>query len=178
MITALLIIDVQELITTPALYEFEAFKRNLKKLLEAARESGTEVIYVRHDDGVGKALTRHKPGYEIYSEIAPTLGELIFDKTVNSPFKESGLLKHLKKNGIERLIVAGLQTDYCIDATVKCGFEHGFDIVVPEYANTTVDNEYMTAEQTYRYYNRFIWKKRYATCVDVDEAIYMMKRGE
>ncbi|MGO0807248.1 cysteine hydrolase, partial [Clostridioides difficile] len=22
--------------------------------------------------------------------------------------------------------MAGLQTDYCIDATIKCGFEHGF----------------------------------------------------
>ena len=33
--------------------------------------------------------------------------------------------------GETELIVAGLQTDYCMDATVKCGFEHGFKVYVP-----------------------------------------------
>ena len=34
-----------------ALYCFEKFRANLIKLIDAARDSGTEVIYVRHDDG-------------------------------------------------------------------------------------------------------------------------------
>lgn len=175
--TALLIIDVQELITTPALYRFETFIGNLKRLIEAARESGTEVIYVRHDDGELKPLSKGKHGYNIYHEITPALGEIIFDKTVNSPFKESGLLKYLTNNKTERIIVAGLQTDYCIDATVKCGFEHGFEVIVPEFANSTVGNDFMSAEQSYNYYNRFIWKNRYAKCVTVEEAVIMMNRG-
>ncbi len=172
--TVLLVIDVQELITKSALYQFGTFRANLKKLINAARENGAEVIYVRHDDGADKPLSKGKHGFNIYHEIAPALGELIFDKTVNSPFKESGLLKYLNKNGVERLIVAGLQTEYCIDATVKCGFEHGFEIIVPGYANSTFDNDYLSAEKTYEYYNNFIWKNRYARCVSVDEAIELM----
>ena len=46
------------------------------------------------------------------------------------------------------MIVVGLQTEYCIDAAVKCGFEHGFEIIVPKESNSTFDNAYMSAEET------------------------------
>jgi nicotinamidase-related amidase len=71
-------------------------------------------------------------------------------------------------------MVVGLQTDYCIDATIKCGFEHGFHMIVPEYTNSTVDNDFMNAEQTYKYYNDFMWNSRYAECVSMEEAMKMM----
>ena len=47
-------------------------------------------------------------------------------------------------------------------------------MIIPEYTNSTVDNDYMTAEQTYKYYNEFMWNRRYAQCVSVDEALEMM----
>ena len=72
--------------------------------------------------------------------------------------------------------IAGLMTDYSFDATVKCGFEHGFSIIVPKHANTTTDNEYMTGKQTYEYYNGFIWQGRYAHCISPEETIERMKR--
>ena len=72
-------------------------------------------------------------------------------------------------------VVVGLQTDYCIEATIKCGFEHGFKMIVPENANSTFDNAFMTGEQSYKYYNEFMWKSRYAECISVDETIERMK---
>ena len=68
-------------------------------------------------------------------------------------------------------MIVGLQTDYCIDATVKCGFEHGFKMIVPAYCNSTFDNKFMSAENSYKYYNEFIWKDRYADCVSVETAL-------
>ena len=65
--------------------------------------------------------------------------------------------------------------DYCIDATIKCGFEHGFKMIVPENANSTFDNAFMTGEQSYKYYNEFMWKGRYAECISVEETIEGMK---
>ncbi len=73
--------------------------------------------------------------------------EKIYDKTVNSPFRDTGLLEYLTGKQIKQIIVAGLQTDYCIDATVKCGFEHGFRMVVPEETNSTFDNQSMSAKK-------------------------------
>ena len=87
--------------------------------------------------------------YAFNVSVPPTTneeGEMIFDKTVNSPFRDTGLLEYLQSKGETELIATGLQTDYCMDATVKCGFEHGFKVYVPACTNSTFDNAFMTAE--------------------------------
>ncbi|MBO7473046.1 MAG: cysteine hydrolase [Ruminococcus sp.] len=172
--TALLVIDAQQLITNEKLYAFDRFRSNVCTLIDEARKQCTEVIYVRHNDGEGKPLSKGKEGFEIYSGFIPQFGEKVFDKNVNSPFLKSGLLEYLRSKAVKRLIITGLQTDYCIDAAVKCGFEHGFEIIIPEYCNSTFDNKYMTAEQTYHYYNDFIWKNRYGRCVDIRTAVELI----
>lgn len=169
----LLIIDVQEMIISEELYEYKRFEENLKTLIEEGRNSKSEVIYVRHDNR--NDLTKGKEGFEIPEEFAPETGEKIFDKHVNSPFKDSGLLEYLKDKNERQIMVTGLQTDYCFDVAVKCGFEHGFEVFVPEYCNTTVDNEFLTGKQTYEYYNTKIWNNRYASCISMDEALKLLR---
>ena len=176
--TVLLVVDVQKLITNEKLYAYDRFIGNVRKLIEVSRKNGVEVIYVRHDDGEGQPLSKGNDGYGIHEDFAPEAGEKVFDKSVNSPFRDTGLTEYLCSKGVRRLIVTGLQTEYCIDATVKCGFEHGFEMIVPEYCNTTTDNEYMTAEQTCRYYNEFIWKNRYAHCIGIEEAIDIIQNNK
>lgn len=173
----LLVIDVQNAVYTPALYAFPQFTDNLKMLIAAARASGTEVIFVRHDDGADSALTPGQPGFEIASAFAPLEQERIFDKTVNSPFRDSGLTEYLHRSGEDTLILTGLQTEYCIDAAVKCGFEHGFRLLVPAYANTTADNQYLTGAQTYHYFNDFIWNGRYAECLSAAETAARIRKA-
>lgn len=172
----LLIIDAQKGIVNNKLYSYDKFIENVKLLIKTARENHIEVIYIRHDDGEGEPLSYGNRGFEIYEGFRPMENERIYDKTVNSCFKETGLLEYLESKSIKSVIVAGLQTDYCIDAAVKCGFEHGFKVIVPEYANSTFDNQYMTGEESYRYYNEFMWKGRYAECVSVSQAVEMMRR--
>lgn len=171
----LLVVDTQRLITNEKLYNFELFVSRVRGLIDQARINGIEVIYVRHDDGEGNSLTKGADGFDIYDPFRPADDELIFDKNVNSPFFETGLLEYLKEKQESTIIVAGLQTDYCIDATIKCGFEHGFRMIVPAYANSTVDNDFMSAETTYKYYNEFIWNGRYAECISFEKALEMMK---
>lgn len=171
----LLVVDTQKLITNEKLYKFDIFVANVKELIQEARTNNIEVIYVRHDDGAGNELTKGNDGFEIYEEFKPMEQEKIFDKTVNSAFKESGLLEYLIDKGEKDIIIIGLQADYCIDATIKCGFEHGFNIIVPAYANTTVDNKFMSSEESYKYHNEFMWNGRYAECISLDETIKRMK---
>lgn len=171
----LLIIDAQKEITNHRLYKFNEFVSTVKMLIKAARENNIEVIFVRHDDGAGTPMTKGLDGFEIYGEFAPNGDEKIFDKQANSPFRDTGLAEYLSEKGEAELIVTGLQTDYCIDAAVKCGFEHGYKIIVPQLANTTFDNNYMTAEKSYEYYNNFIWNGRYAECLSAEDTILKMK---
>lgn len=171
----LLVVDVQKLITNDQLYNFSSFINNVKKLIQVARENNIEVIYVRHDDGIGTALTKGEEGFEIYDQIKPQSDEKVFDKTVNSPFKDTGLLEYLNNRLVKEIIITGLQTEYCIDASVKCAIEHGFNVIVPANGNTTIDNDYMSGETSYKYYNQFIWKKRYARCLSMDKTLEIMK---
>lgn len=174
----LLVVDTQKLITNSELYQFALFERNVKDLIGQARDSGVEVIYVRHDDGKETELTEGEPGFEIYDGFKPMDGERIFDKNVNSSFKGTGLLEYLKKKSENTIMVVGLQTDYCMDATIKCGFEHGFEMIVPANTNSTFDNQYMSADETYHYYNDFMWKNRYAKCIPFEDALELIKCGE
>ena len=170
----LLVVDTQKLITNEKLYNFNAFVSNVEKIISEARKNDIEVIYIRHDDGPGSELTKGTDGFEVYEKFQPINDEKIFDKKVNSAFKGTGLLEYLMDKDEKDIIIVGIQTDLCVDATIKCGFEHGFNMIVPAYANTTVDNKFMSAEQTYKYYNEFIWNGRYAEYITMDETIRRM----
>lgn len=171
----LVIIDVQKLITNDKLYNFEEFLINLECLIKVARENNVEIIYIRHDDGKASKLTRGNLAFEIYDKFQPKAKEKIFDKKVNSIFKDSGLLEYLKDKKEKELIIAGLQTDFCIDASIKAAFEYGFEVIVPAYANTTIDNSYMKGEKTYKYYNEYIWPNRYAKCISMEKVLEYMR---
>lgn len=167
----LLVVDTQDMTVTNQLYQFETFVNNIRQLLTAARSNGVEVIYVQHDDGL--VLTKGANGFDIYEQFSPIKQEKIFNKHFNSSFKDTGLLDYLHLKEENTIMIVGCQTDYCIDATIKCGFEHGFKMIVPELCNSTIDNEYMTAEQSYKYYNENIWNKRYASCISFEQASAM-----
>lgn len=170
----LLVIDTPD----ERLYAFDRLRKNIKTLLATARENSVEVVYVRHDDGPGTGFSVGDEEFEIFEEFAPREGERIFDKTVNSALHRStGLAKYLDSKAQRQIMVVGLQTNFCIDATIKTGFDLGYEIFVPEYANSTFDNDYMNRDVCYHYYNDFIWPQRYARRVTMEEAVNRLKAG-
>ena len=171
----LLVVDTQKAIVNNKLYHFDMFVSCVREIIDTARKNHIEVIYVRHDDGLGSELIKGNEGYEIYDGFKPAENEIIFDKRVNSAFKSTGLSEYLKQKNENTVVIVGLQTEYCIDATVKAGFEHGFNMIVPENTNSTFDNRFMSAEMTYTYYNEFIWNGRYAKCIPFNKAIELME---
>jgi len=169
----LLVIDIQKGITDERLYNFEHFIQNTVRIINAARQNNVEVIYVQHDDGEGSGFSVGDEDFEIASQVTPLEGEKIFIKTINSCFGNKELTEYL--NGEDTLMIVGLQTNFCIDASVKSAFERGFDVVIPAETNSTFSNDYMDGETTYKYYNEMMWPKRFAKCISVDEAIEMLK---
>ena len=172
----LLVVDTQKGCYDERLYSFETVTRNIKQLIATARENDVEVIYVQHDDGPGTDLDKSAENYEIYEEFAPRSTEKRFAKNVNSAFHPmTGLTEYLQSRGEKDIIVIGVSTDYCMDATIKSGFEKGFKIFVPEYTNSTYDNPYFDKETAYKYYNEFMWGSRYAKMITVEQAIKLLQ---
>ena len=169
----LLVVDTQKGCFNERLFAFEIVRDNIKQLISVARENNVEVIYVQHDDGPGTDLDKFTDNYEIYEEFAPRDGEKHFEKNVNSAFHPmTGLTEYLLSKDEKDIIVIGVSTDYCMDATIKSGFEKGFNIYVPD---STYDNPYFDKETAYHYFNEFMWNKRYAKVISFEQAIQMLQ---
>ena len=170
----LLVIDMHKALVDEDLYNYDAFVDCTVRLVEAARKSGVEVVFVQHDAGPGSGLSAGDEGFEIIEALRPEPGEKVFVKTINSCFGNREFKAYMEQLEDKRLMIIGLQTNYCIDATVKSAFERGFEVIIPEGSNSTFDNDYMTGETTVRYYNEDVWEEL-VDVVTLEEAVAMMK---
>ena len=171
---ALLVVDVQNTLVELHPYNEEQILNNIAQLITKCRENETEVIYVRHHSTNNDFLPYGSHGWQIYNLLSPKDDEIIIEKTYNSSFRETNLKEYLEKQDIGTLILVGMQTDYCIDATCKIAFEYGYKVLIPEETNTTFDNKIMTGEKTYEYFMYHIWNNRYAQIMSMEETIRMI----
>ena len=169
----LLVVDMQEGLVDDELYAYDTFIDSTTRLIDAARKNGVEVIYVQHDAGPGSGLIEGDEGFEIAGQVRPAPGEKVFVKKINSCFGNKDFTEYMERQADKRLMIIGLQTNYCIDCTVKSAFERGFEVIIPEGTNSTFDNDYMTGETAVRYYNEDVWEGL-ADSVTLEEAIGMM----
>ena len=170
----LLVIDMQKGLVDEDLYAVDTFVDRTVRLVDAARKNNVEVVFVQHDAGMGSGLSVGDEDFEIIDRIAPKEGEKVFVKTINSCFGSKEFKEYMENRDDKRLMIIGLQTNYCIDCTVKSAFERGFDVIIPEGTNSTFDNDYMSGETTVRYYNEDVWEGLVES-VSFEEAIAMLE---
>ena len=159
--TAFIIIDVQNILVKTG-FQTKDLLEKISYLQNQARSKNIEIIYVQHlenpeaqtsEDWQLSALLNRKPD------------EKVFQKKYNSIFKETDLKDYLDKEDIGRLVLCGMQTEYCVDASVKVGFEFDYKLVIPEGAFTTFDGEDASAEKINTFYQK-IWDGRFADVLD------------
>ena len=172
--TALLVIDVQQAMIDERPASMDAFMLNLKMLIDTAHKNNTEVIYVRHDGGEGDVLAYGTPGWQLEKSLIPRADERVFDKRFGSAFRQTGLQDYLNSQSISRLVVCGMQTEYCIDTSVKVAFEHGYEVIIPAGSTTTYANPFLSGEKLVYYYERMIWHEPLARVVDMEEALSLL----
>lgn len=168
--TILLIVDVQTALVKGNPYNIENTLANIKKLADACREKSIEVVYIQHDELSGD-FKPNTEGWEIYKDIYPMPGEKIIRKTFNSAFKNTELEDYLNSKNIHTLIITGMQTEYCLDTTIRVAFEKGYRLIVPEETNTTFDNDLLTGKEIYNHHNFKIFKDRFAEVKKLEDVI-------
>ncbi|HEM5079042.1 TPA: cysteine hydrolase [Streptococcus suis] len=156
--SALLVIDIQHLPVEGKPYGIENRLRLWQDSLVQARQAGLEVIHVRHHD---EELVKGTADWEIHSTVAPLASEKIFDKTFNSAFKETGLHAYLQEQGIGKLIIMGMATNFYIDTTIKVAFELGYKVAVIQDGTTTGYSGKLDAKDLIDHYQN-IWSWNFA----------------
>jgi nicotinamidase-related amidase len=169
---ALLIIDVQSAFFDKSYnvyaYRGEEYLARIKALISRARKAGVPVIYVQHDGTNGTPWEPGTPGWPIHPDIAPREGELVIRKPTPDSFYRTTLQAELDSRGIRRLIVPGIQSDWCVDTTVRRAYSLEYDVTVVEDAHTTFDTEILKAPQIIAHHNS-IFGGRFAKLVKADD---------
>lgn len=177
MYDALIVIDVQQALVDAHPSNEEHFLVALTSLIDAARRAGVPVLHVRHDGGPGDELEHGAEGWREHPVVAPRADEAVIDKRFNSAFRQTDLHKHLQALSARRLVLCGMQTEFCVDASVKVAFELDYEVTVPREAVTTFDGEFATGDALTTYFEDGIWNGRYAQVTCADDVVRAFGEG-
>ena len=147
MTTALILIDIQN-------EYFPGGKNELEGPLEAAAQAGKlldffrqqkwPTVHIQHiaTRPAARTFTAGTKGVKIHAAVAPLERETIIVKHFPNSFHETTLLEHLKGAGVEHLVICGMMTHMCVDASMRAGADLGFPVLLAEDACATRALEY------------------------------------
>jgi nicotinamidase-related amidase len=155
--TALLLIDIQQGMFGPEeiCHQPDALLAKASDLLSRARAAGVPVFHVQHCEE-GGPLAPNTAAWQIRPEVAPRAGEPVTEKWAASSFYKTDLDQKLRAAGIGRLVIAGLQTDFCIDTACRVAQSLGYAVTLASDAHSTMDSPVLTADQIIRHHNRVL----------------------
>lgn len=152
--TALLVIDVQVgIIEGPGMAGTKEVLTTIAGLLQKARDENIPIVYVQHDGPPGHRVEPGTRGWRIHPEIAPRGNEPVVRKRASDSFFETDLQQRLQQLGIDRLIVCGCMTPYCVDTTCRRAVSIGYDVTLVSDGHTTADTPALKASQIVAHHN-------------------------
>ena len=156
--SALVIIDLQQASFTPLSSRYDAIGlvQRLNALAVAVRSAGGSVIFVQHDGPLGDPHHPDQPGWQLLPDLEARGGDFFVRKTACDSFLGTTLDSTLKSQSIDRLILTGCATDYCVDTTVRSALARGYSTIVPKDGHTTADRPHLSARQIIAHHNA-IW---------------------
>jgi nicotinamidase-related amidase len=142
--TALLVIDIQKDYFPGGkfpLVEPLPAAQKAYTLLQCFREHGGRHIHIQHISLKPDAafFIKGDEGSDIHDAVAHFEGEPIVYKHYPNSFRETNLLEMLKEWGVERIVITGMMTHMCVDATARAAVDLGFKIIIAEDACATRD---------------------------------------
>ena len=102
--------------------------RAAKKLLEHFRRKRLPIVHVQHVS-MRPGATFFLPdtdGVAIHGNVAPLEGEIVVQKHFPNSFRETRLHELLSSEGATDLVICGMMSQMCIDATVRAAFDLGY----------------------------------------------------
>lgn len=133
--TALIIIDIQNDYFekgTMTLVDSEKASENARLVLDRFRAVKLPIIHIQHI-ATSSSATFFLPntvGAEIHQNVKPLEHEKVIVKHYPNSFRETELLDYLKTNNITDLVICGMMTHMCIDATTRAAKDFGFNCIL------------------------------------------------
>ncbi|MEO0882700.1 MAG: cysteine hydrolase family protein [Pseudomonadota bacterium] len=177
--TVLVIVDVQEgMFDLPGIGPLhrDELLGNIRALIDEARTADCPIIYIQHEGAAGHPLAKTQPGHAIAHEIAPQMGDHVVRKRACGMFKATELDDVLTGLTVRRLVICGMQTEFCVDTAVRTAADRGYDVVVASGAHATFDTPSLTATSIADHHE-MIWKQAFGQVMDVDKISFREDAG-
>jgi nicotinamidase-related amidase len=109
------------------------------RLLAAFRKQSLSVYHVQHISTRPNAtfFLPGTAGAEIHEAVRPRPGEPVITKSFPNSFRDTDLLERLRADNISSLLMGGMMSHMCVDATVRAAFDLGFSCIVTHDACAT-----------------------------------------
>lgn len=108
------------------------------QLLQLFRKRGLPVIHVLHDEP-GTPFARDVPSGAPMTCARPAPDEAVFWKAGSSAFSGTGLDAHLRRQGIDRIVLAGAVAAFCVTSTTRAASDLGFQVILAQDALLAFD---------------------------------------
>jgi len=147
MSTALILIDIQNDYFPKGRMELSSpikAAKNAAKILERFRQDNDNIFHVQHislQEGATFFLPNTE-GAKINEAVLPSDQETIIIKHRPNSFFNTELESKLKESAVSKLVICGMMTHMCIDATVRAAKDLGFECILIEDACATRDLVY------------------------------------
>lgn len=110
------------------------------------------MVLIQHEEAEGP-LQFGTEGWQLDERLVVQPDDLRVRKTACDAFHKTDLLARLQAQGVEQVFVCGLQSEFCVDSTVRGALAHGLPVVLVADAHSTLDNGVLTAAQISAHHN-------------------------
>jgi nicotinamidase-related amidase len=152
--TALLVVDVQNTLCQGkwAAYGVDLVVPRIVSLARRVKQIGGYVVYIQHEEE-HDAMRRGSIGWKLCAMLEPSPDDIFIRKTTCDSFFKTDLKQNLERIGVDHVLVCGMQTEFCVDSTVRGALENGFAVTVVSDAHTTLETAVLTAPQIIAHHN-------------------------
>jgi nicotinamidase-related amidase len=152
--TAVIVIDVQQGLCegADAAYDCEGTISRINQVTRQARTAGAPVIFVQHESKSGY-LEHGSAAWQLANGLVVEFSDIRLRKTTPDSFLNTKLESILQLHGIEKIVVCGMHTEFCVDTTTRRALALGLPVVLISDGHTSAGNSAISPQQVIAHHN-------------------------
>lgn len=152
--SAILVIDVQQGLCEGegAAFDCEGTISRINNVIRKARRAAVPVIFVQHESQDGY-LEHGSPAWQIAKGLEVAAKDKMIRKTTPDSFLRTDLEAVFRQSSIERVVLCGMHSEFCVDTTARRALALGFPVTLVSDAHTSSGNSAISAQQVIAHHN-------------------------